>query len=205
MEKEELLHSLKKRGFSEDLLRSFSRVKRENFVPREAKIFSYEDTSLPIGEGQSISQPYTLAVMLSMLKLEEGQKVLEIGSGSGYVLALISKRIGKKGKVYGLEIRKPLLQKSKTNLRDYKNTEVFYAHGKEGLKSKAPFDRIIISAATEGIPKKVISQLKEKGIIVAPIGKQYHPSQTLTSYEKIRGKLIEKEKVSGFMFVTLIG
>ncbi|MBI2044408.1 protein-L-isoaspartate O-methyltransferase [Candidatus Pacearchaeota archaeon] len=204
MERDELLQSLKKRGFSKEILDAFSKVKREDFIPKESRIFAYEDTSLPIGEGQSISQPYTIATMLSMLKLETGMKVLEIGSGSGYVLALMSKVVGSKGKAFGLEIRKQLVQQSKTSLKDYKNVEVFYAHGKAGLKQKAPFDRIIISAAASEIPKKIVPQLKEKGIIAAPLGRPYEFSQSLVSYEKVKGKLILKEKHDGFLFVPLI-
>ncbi|GAH98217.1 unnamed protein product, partial [marine sediment metagenome] len=108
------------------------------------------------------------ATMLNLLDLKKAQKVLEIGSGCGYVLALMSKIIGNKGKVYGVEIVKELSEKSKENLKGYKNIKVYKRDGRKGLKEAAPFDRIIISAACKEIPKKILSQLKDKGIVVAP-------------------------------------
>jgi len=108
MDKSQLIESLKMRGFSKEIISSFEKVRREDFVPEDMKKIAYEDTSLPIGEGQTISQPYTIAVMLSLLDLKKGQKILEIGSGCGYVLALVSELIGKGEKVYGIEIIKSL-------------------------------------------------------------------------------------------------
>ena len=103
MNKQALINSLKQKGFSRRILNAFEKVKRENFIPDKLKKYAYEDTALPIGEAQTISQPYTIAMMLSMLELKKGQKVLELGSGCGYVLALISEIVGDKGRVYGIE------------------------------------------------------------------------------------------------------
>src|SRR3990172_781620 len=125
MDKSQLIESLKMRGFSKEIISSFEKVRREDFVPEDMKKIAYEDTSLPIGEGQTISQPYTIAVMLSLLDLKKGQKILEIGSGCGYVLALVSELIGKGEKVYGIEIIKSLFEKSAENLRNYKNIKVY--------------------------------------------------------------------------------
>ena len=99
MNKQELLVSLKKAGFSEKIISAFSKVPREDFIPEQYKTMAYVDNALPIGHNQTISQPYTIATMFSILYLREGQKVLEIGSGSGYVLALMSEIVGEKGQV----------------------------------------------------------------------------------------------------------
>ncbi|MBI2042946.1 protein-L-isoaspartate O-methyltransferase [Candidatus Pacearchaeota archaeon] len=203
MGKQILLQSLKEKGFSKEILKAFSKIKRENFIPKELKDRAYEDIPLPIGKGQTISQPYTIAMMLSLLDIKKGQKILEIGSGCGYVLALLSNIVGKNGKVFGIEIIKELAEKSKENLRNYKNIKVYNKNGRFGLKENAPFDRIIISAAAyDEIPKPLISQLKEKGILVAPLGNRY--GQDLIAYQKINGKLKLKEKIPGFIFVPLV-
>jgi len=171
MNKLHLLKSLKEEGFSKDILNAFSRVKRESFILENMKHLVYEDTALPIGEGQTISQPYTIATMLALLSLKKAQKVLEIGSGCGYVLALISNMVGNKGKVYGIEIVKSLADKSRINLSEYSNIKVYHGNGSEGLAEAnlkevdgkgtlVPYlDRIIISAALEEIPEKLIDQV----------------------------------------------
>ena len=202
MDKSHLIKSLKEEDFSKDILNAFSRVKRESFISDNMKHLAYENNALPIGEGQAISQPYTIATMLALLSLKKSQKVLEIGSGCGYVLALISDIVGSKGKVYGIEIIKSLADKSRINLSEYGNVEVYHRNGGEGLAEKAPFDKIIISAALEEIPKHLIQQLKDKGLIVAPIGSQYE--QTLTSFQKVNDKLEVREEIPGFVFVPFV-
>ncbi len=134
MNKTQLLGHLKNQGFSKKILNAFAKVKRENFVPKDLEERAYEDRPLPIGGGQTISQPYTIATMLKLLNLKSGQKVLELGSGCGYVLALISGIVGNKGKVYGVEIVKELANKSKNNIKDYKNIKVYNRDGKLGVK-----------------------------------------------------------------------
>lgn len=200
MNKTQLLQSLKQRGFSKQILQAFDKVKRESFIPGKLKKHAYEDTALPIGEGQTISQPYTIAMMLFLLELKKEQRVLEIGSGCGYVLALMSQMI--KGKVFGVEIVKELAEKSQKNLRDYKNVKIYNKNGSKGLQEKAPFDRIIISAACKEIPKKLVSQLKNNGIIVAPVGPKFE--QSLIAFKKIKNKLTIKKEIPGFIFVPFI-
>jgi protein-L-isoaspartate(D-aspartate) O-methyltransferase len=204
MNKEELLQRLKKMGFSGKIINAFSDVKREDFIPEEFRSQSYEDTALPIGKGQTISQPYTIAVMLSELDLKSGQNVLEVGSGSGYVLALISEIIGKKGRVFGLEIVKDLAKKSKESLGlgNYKNAGVYARSGFKGLPEKAPFDRIIMSAAVRDIPKSLLKQLKEKGILVAPKGPRFQ--QDIVVIQKQGDKFITKSEIPGFIFVPFV-
>ena len=201
-QKQILLGSLKQRGFSPEILNAFSKIKRENFILRKFRAMAYLDEALPIGKGQTISQPYTIATMLSMLEIKKGQKILEVGSGCGYVLALISELVGKKGNVFGIEIVRELAEISVKNLKGYGNIKVYNKNGADGLKEKAPFDRILVSAQSEKIPEKLIEQLKENGIIVAPIGEKNN--QIITAYEKIYGKLKTKKEIPGFVFVPLV-
>jgi len=137
MNKQQLLSSLKSQGFSKEILNAFSKVLRENFIPSQLKSRAYEDTALPIGKGQTISQPYTIAMMLSLLELRKSQKVLEVGSGCGYVLALLSQIVDK---VFGIEIIKELADKSKQNLKHYKNIEVYHGNAAEMFNKTSPRD-----------------------------------------------------------------
>lgn len=202
MNKFQLLEHLKKLGFSSKILDAFSIVGREEFLPFELESQAYEDTALPIGNGQTISQPYTIALMLSELDLKKGQKVLEAGSGSGYVLALISSIIGKSGKVFGLEIISKLAKRSKKNLIGYKNARVYNKNGYLGLPEEAPFDRILLSAAVREIPKNLLEQLKDNGILVAPIGPRFE--QKITVIQKKGNEIIKKSEISGFIFVPFV-
>ena len=203
MNKEELLNSLREKGFSKKILDAFSKVKRENFIPRNISAMAYEDTPLPIGRGQTISQPYTIAMMLSLIDLRKGQKVLEIGSGCGYVLALISEIIGKNGKVYGIEVIRELAEKSRKNLMDYENIKVYNKNGADGLEEKAPFDRIIISAALRDIPEKIMGHLKNNGIIVAPKGSRFE-QELIAIQRKSKSEFEIKKKIPGFIFVPFV-
>jgi len=196
--KTQLLSSLKQRGFSKEILNAFEKVKRENFLPNELKSQAYEDTALPIGNKQTISQPYTIAVMLSMLELKPNQKILEVGSGCGYVLALLSKIVKE---VYGIEIIKELADKSRQNLKNYPNVEVYNKNGKDGLKEHSPYDKILISAACKKIPKTLLSQLKQNGILVAPVGEH---EQFLIAVQRNKNKFITKRKIPGFVFVRFV-
>ena len=200
MNKSQLLQSLKQKGFSDKILNAFSNVKRENFIPKQLKDMAYEDNALPIGNGQTISQPYTIAIILQMLNLKPRQKVLEIGSGCGYVLALISEIT--KSKVYGIEIIKELAEKSKQNLKDYPDISVYNRNGTEGLKEYAPFSRILISAAIKEIPKTILNQLEDKGILVAPVDSDH--SQDLIAIQRKNNSFIEKQRIHGFVFVPFV-
>ncbi len=202
MNKPQLLEHLKNQGFSKEIVNAFSKVKRENFVPEDLKNRAYEDNALRIGEGQTISQPYTIATMLSLLDLKKAQKVLELGSGCGYVLALMSELIGKTGRVYGVEIIKSLAEKSKKNTKDYKNIKIYNRNGREGFEEAAPFDRILISAASEKIPDKIFYQLKDKGILVAPVGSRY--AQSLVVIQRRGDKLKLRKEIAGFIFVPFV-
>ncbi len=201
--KKDLLESLKEQGFSRRILKAFLEVERENFIPPGLKRAAYEDRALPIGRGQTISQPYTIARMLSLLNLKKSQKVLEAGSGSGYVLALLSKIVGAKGKVFGLELVSELAARSKESLKQYKNVRVYSRNASSGLPDKAPFDRILISAAAKKVPQALLNQLKEGGILVAPVGIQ-GSEQSLVVMKRKKGKFVTIKEIPGFVFVPFI-
>ena len=201
MQKKDLIQSLKKKGFSKEILNAFEKVNRENFISKGLRERAYEDTALSIGEDQTISQPYTIAMMLELLNLKKNQKVLEVGSGSGYVLALISQIT--KSKVYGIERIKELAEKSKHSLKEYLNIEVYTKNGAEGLKEYAPYNRILISAACKQVPKSLLSQLKNNGILVAPVDSRF-TGQSLVAIQRKKDKFVIKKKIPGFIFVRFI-
>lgn len=184
---------------------AFLKVKREIFFPKESREFAYFDEAFPIGFGQTISQPSTIATMLEMLGAEKGHKVLEVGAGSAYVLALLSEIVGPKGKVFGFEIVPELKELAEKNLKQLhcKNIKVIVGDGTLGLRQKAPFDRILVSAACPKIPEPLLGQLKEGGRAVAPIGNRF--SQEMVLLEKTSGEAIEKQRLCCFVFVPLLG
>ncbi len=183
------------------VLEAISSVKRENFIPEKYKKQAYENIPLPIGCKATISQPYTVAFMLQELELKEGQKVLEIGTGSGYNAALISKIIGEEGRLFTLEIIPELVESAKKNLRDYKNVKVLYRDGSKGLKEKAPFDRIIQTAASSKLQNTLIKQLKVNGVYLAPVGPAH--SQKLIKTIKYKNG-IKNYSLGDFIFVPLV-
>lgn len=184
------------------ILDAFKKVKREDFVVKEYLREAYEDVPLPILQLQTISQPTTVVIMLQALDVRPGMKVLEIGAGSGYNAALLSLLVGNKGKVYTTEIIPELADFAMNNLKKFKNVEVHESDGSKGLPGFAPFDRIICTAAAEKIPKPLIEQLKDTGIIVIPVGPKY--GQKVIKAVKIKGRL-EEFSLGDFMFVPLIG
>jgi len=198
MGKTELINSLRKHGFPENILGAFAKVQREDFVPERFRSMAYEDIALPLGSEQTISQPYTIAFMLSLLKLKDRQNVLEIGSGSGYVLALISE-IVKNGEIYGVERIRELAEKSERILkrRGYSDVTIFHGDGSKGLKEKAPFDRILVSASAKEIPSELVNQLKIGGILVAPVRDSIFQIKKREDGEDV-------EEFQGFVFVPLI-
>jgi len=204
-QKQLLLSHLQKSGAvkSKKILSAFSKVKREDFVSEKYKSQAYEDHPLPVGKGATISQPSTIAVMLELLDLKKDQKVLEIGSGCGYVLALISEIVGKKGKVFGIEINENLVKLSQKILENKKNIKIIAGDGRKGLAKEAPFDRILVSAGAEEIPQKLIEQLSpQKGIMVIPVG-PFYGTQKMLKIIKNKNKLDIQEK-GHFVFVPLI-
>lgn len=196
MHKEELVRSLKNQSFSEKIVKAFENVDRKAFIPDEQKFKGYEDTSLPIGYGQTISQPYTIAFMLTLLDLRDNQNILEVGSGSGYVLALMDE-ISKGSKIHGVEIISELVDRSKKALEGRENVSVSAGQGREGHQKEGPFDRILVSAAAEDIPEKLVNQLKVGGILVAPVNNSIVRIQKFRNENKI-------DEYPGFAFVPLV-
>lgn len=194
MDKNQLIEKLKEDGFSSDILNAFRKVPREKFIPEHLKEAAYEDAALPLEKGATISQPYTIAFMLNLLELKKGQKILEIGSGCGYVLALLSEITN--GEIFGVEIISSLAEKSKKNLFGFRNVNVFNRNGINGLPEEAPFDRILISADAGKIPEHLFSQLKDDGILVCPAG------DSILKITKNKGK-VKIKKFFGFVFVPL--
>ncbi len=155
------------------VLDAFMKVPREYFVRPGMEKHAYDDHALPIGEGQTISQPSTVMIMTQALEVEPGMKILEVGTGSGYQAALLSILAGEQGKVYTTEMIPSLFETAREKLAKYPNVTVVNVDGSQGLKKYAPFDRIIVTAASPKIPQPLIDQLKEEGLIVAPVGSPY--------------------------------
>ncbi|MFC1809954.1 protein-L-isoaspartate(D-aspartate) O-methyltransferase [Patescibacteria group bacterium] len=188
-------------NFSEDILAAFIKVRREDFILNEHMDSAYADGPLPIGEGQTISQPTTVMIMLDLLEIHKDDRILEIGCGSGYNAALMAE-IAKKGEIYTTDIVETLAEKAKSRLAKYKNIKVFAQDGFEVAQKHGPFDKIIITAAARNIPKILIDNLKEGGIILAPVGDMF--MQEMIKLRKHDGK-IKKEKHGSFMFVPVRG
>jgi protein-L-isoaspartate(D-aspartate) O-methyltransferase len=185
------------------VIEAFKKIPREEFVLKEFKDEAYVDQALPLIKGQTISQPTTVMIMTQALEIKPNQKILEIGTGSGYQAALISYLVGEKGKVYTIERIPELVEFAKNNIKKLKikNIKIIEADGSKGYPKARPFDRIIITAACKEIPKGLINQLKNNGILVAPIGPTY--SQKMIKLKKKKNK-IETTNLGDFVFVPLI-
>jgi len=193
---------LRRRGISTEVLEAMNRVKRHLFVPPELRDQAYGDYPLPIGGGQTISAPHMVAMMCDYLKLERGDKVLEIGAGSGYHAAVIAELIGAEGRVYTVERLALLVDFSMRNLREagYKNVVVVAGDGTLGLPEYAPFNKICVTCAAPAVPPPLLEQLETGGRMVIPIGRYI---QELYLVEKKNG--IEKQSKCEVVFVPLIG
>lgn len=159
-------------------LAALRKVARHSFVPIEQVSSAYEDRPLPIGYGQTISQPYIVGYMTEIIKPKAGQKVLEIGTGSGYQAAVLAEIVSK---VYTIEIVEELGKQASTRLKNlgYKNIEVKTADGYHGWKEHAPFDAIVVTAAAEYIPPPLKEQLKDGGRMIIPVGSPYMTQQLM--------------------------
>jgi protein-L-isoaspartate(D-aspartate) O-methyltransferase len=175
-----------KRGIKDKrVLAAMLKVERHKFVPEDMKYLAYSDRPLPIGYGQTISQPYIVALMTELLGLRGNEKVLEIGTGSGYQAAILSLLCKE---VYTIEILKPLAKSAEKRLKElgYTNIKVKHGDGYLGWEEYAPFDAIIVTAAPQEIPPKLIDQLKEGGKMVLPVG---------SVYQELKVVVKEKDKI----------
>ncbi len=197
--KEQLIRQFERMKISKNVIEAFKKVPREEFVLPEWKDSAYEDSALPIIAEQTISQPSTVVLMLDALEVKSGMKVLEIGAGSGYNAALLSKIADQ---VYSIERIKKLAEFAKKNLKRAKitNVTVIYADGKKGYAKEAPYDRIIVTAGGEKIPPALLKQLKDGGILLMPVGQEY--GQQLIRVRRF-GKEYTYEKLGGYIFVPL--
>ncbi len=191
-EKEYLISELIRNGYlkTPKVVKAFKIVPREKFVPEKYKKFAYSDQPLPIGYGQTISAPHMVAIMTELLEPKKTDKVLEIGSGSGYQAAILSRLVKF---VYTVEFEKGLCEFAEKNLKNagYRNIKIIRGDGSKGYQKESPYDKIIVTCASEKIFPEWIEQLKTNGIIVAPIGS--HWSQILTVGIKTKTGLQTKE------------
>ena len=183
------------------VLKAMKDVPRDMFVPEFLQDQAYADYPLPIGEDQTISQPYIVALMTQLLELKGKEKVLEVGTGLGYQAAVLSKLTKK---VYSIEINEKLAKKAELILKKlkYNNIKVIVGDGSRGYKKAAPYDAIIVTAAARKVPEMLIEQLKEGGRLVVPVGNFL--AQELIRIIKKDGKT-KKESVCGVRFVPLKG
>lgn len=187
----------------EEVLNAMRSVPRHLLVPQSNRSLAYSDNPLPIGQGQTISQPYIVAYMTEILNLEQGDKVLEIGTGSGYQAAVLSHITPN---VYSVEIIEALGNRAIEDLEElgYTNVNVKIADGYHGWKEHAPFDAIIVTAAAGHIPSPLVQQLKPGGTIVIPIGGPYQ-TQTLMKVTKSESGEIRTESLMAVRFVPMTG
>ena len=195
-------YQLRKRGIIDTaVLNAMSIVHRHRFVNSIYRSVAYTDNPLPIGHGQTISQPYVVALMTQLLQVDHKHKVLEIGTGCGYqtaILSILSK------KVITFEVLSSLSTKSRKRLTKlgYKNVYFHCGDGKNGLSKEAPYDRILVSAAPETIPKLLIEQLAPKGCMVIPVGSLY--DQSIHIITKDENEIIYINKSTPVRFVPLV-
>jgi protein-L-isoaspartate(D-aspartate) O-methyltransferase len=191
------------RGINDaDVLRAMGKVERHRFVPASQQESAYRDYPLPIGEGQTISQPYIVALMTQLLAANKDSKVLEIGTGSGYQAAVLAE-LAKE--VYTIEIIESLGKSAEARLRElgYENVHVRVGDGYAGWPEHAPFDGVIVTCACREAPEPLVSQLAEGGRMVIPVGSSLS-YQTLMLFEK-KGGVLRKKDITGCVFVPLLG
>ena len=197
-----LIKILRDKGVKDDVvLEAINRVPRHIFLDNAFLEHAYQDKAFPIGDGQTISQPYTVASQTSLLKLEPGMKVLEIGTGSGYQCSVL---LEMGVNVFTIEYHKSLFEKSKQMLQSlgYK-AQFFCGDGSEGLARFGPYDRILATAGAPYVPQKLIEQLKVGGILVIPVGDQ--KTQKMLRLTKVSEMEIIQEECGDFRFVPLVG
>ncbi len=199
--RKKLVETIREKGITdEDVLEAVGRIPRHLFMDSSFLEFAYQDKPFPIGSGQTISQPYTVAFQTQLLEIMPGHRVLEIGTGSGYQ-ACVLEELG--AKVFSIERQKKLYLKTKKILAQlgYKS-KLFYGDGYGGLPAFAPFDRILITAGAPELPQALEEQLKPGGMVVVPIGRG--DIQVMTRFIKDEEGKIRKENHGTFRFVPLL-
>lgn len=204
-QREEMVrHQIERRGVRSKLvLDAMRRVPRERFLPQGQGGFAYDDSPLPIGQGQTISQPYIVAFMAEALKLSGGEKILEIGTGSGYAAAVLAEIVAE---VYTIERIKSLanMASSVLDTLGYDNVHVMHGDGTLGCPGQAPFDGIVVTAGAPEVPKNLQQQLKVGGSLIIPVGES-HTFQQLLRITRVSEDDFEREQLLPVRFVPLIG
>ncbi|KXA92537.1 protein-L-isoaspartate O-methyltransferase [candidate division MSBL1 archaeon SCGC-AAA259E17] len=207
-DREEMVQSLKRRAYlkSPEVIRAFQNVPREEFVPSRMKEEAYADRPLPIGQGQTISAPSMIAIMLEALEVKKENKILEIGTGSGYNAALLAELAGEEGEVYTIERLESVSKTGRKNLErtGYDRVEVVVGDGTRGYQEEAPWDRILVTACAPEISEPFVNQTETGGRIAVPVGSHYM-SQTLLIVEKTGENETEVQRHGGCAFVPLVG
>ena len=194
-------NQLERRGIQgEEVLRAMRKTPRHLFVPKNLEDAAYEDGPLPIGEGQTISQPYIVALMTELLELNGNERILEIGTGSGYQAAILSPLVKE---VYSIEIVKSLAENADKKLKEmqYHNVTVKWGDGYKGWEEHAPFDAIIVTAAPDQVPQALIDQMKIGSRLVLPVGAYFQKLKVITKMKD--GEIGEKNIIS-VRFVPMV-
>ncbi|MDX1598143.1 protein-L-isoaspartate(D-aspartate) O-methyltransferase [uncultured Marinobacter sp.] len=192
------------RGITSPLvIEAMRRVRRERFVPEDMEQLAYEDGPLAIGEGQTISQPYVVALMVDALNLQGGEKALDVGTGSGYGAAVLGCIAGE---VFGIERLPALAAHAREVLRaeGFSNVHVYCGDGSLGMPEMAPFDGIVVAAGGPSVPQALKDQLTVGGRLVMPVGGE-HISQDLVRITRVSTSEYERESLGGVRFVPLLG
>lgn len=200
--RKKLVEVVRQKGITdENVLNAMEIVPRHWFFDSGFLEFAYEDKAFPIGAGQTISQPYTVAFQTQLLQVKKGDKILEVGTGSGYQASILY-QMG--AKVFSIERQKALYSKSKIMLPEAGfMIKVFFGDGYKGLPSFAPFDKIIVTAGAPFIPEQLTAQLKPGGILVIPVNES--DAQTMTTVTKLADGTLETMQHGRFRFVPLLG
>lgn len=185
---------------TKEIIDAFEKIDRREFVLPEYREFAYEDEAIPIGFGQTISQPYTVVFMLELLEPKNGDDILDVGSGSGWTTAIMAEIVKTKGQVTGVERIKELVEFGRHNLEKYNfpNANIMDAKEFENSESKKHFDRILVSASSSSIPEKFLKMLNIGGIMVIPV------NESVCQIKKISAEKIIMKEFKGFSFVPLI-
>ncbi len=191
-----------------EIINAFKKIKRRDFLLPGDEDKHEINAPLPIGYGQTISQPLTVAFMFELLRPKPGDKILDAGSGSGWTTAMLAEIVGEQGRVYGIERIKELKDFGEKNVMKYNFiskgvARIICGDAYQGLPEYAPYDKIIAAAAAEEVPEKLLKQLKTGGRLVMPIGRQYE-SQDIVAVDKIGENKYNKERHMGFIFVPLV-